>query len=315
MNIVILEPLGISDDALNIILEPLKHHNITVYDQKTAQINELTERSNEADVLVIANNPLPGEVIRACPNLKMISVAFVGVDHIDLDVCKEKNITISNAAGYCNHAVAELAIGLTLSVLRNIPRCDAVTRWLKTKDGLVGNELYKKTFGIIGTGAIGIQTALIAKAFGCKVVAYSRTIRQDVLDLGIEYLEFDDLLSQSDIVSLHTPLTNNTRNLIDHRAINLMKSSAILINTARGPIVDNAYLSKCLTEGRLAGAGIDVFDIEPPLNTKQQLIQNNTAVLTPHVAYATHESILRRASIVIDNITDWIDNKPQNVML
>jgi D-3-phosphoglycerate dehydrogenase len=310
-----MEPLGISSDSLNELLAPLKDHEIVIHTEKTIQPTELLERAKDADVLVIANNPLPGEVIRKCDKLKMISVAFVGVDHVDIEACKEKNILISNAAGYCTHAVAELAIGLTLSVLRNIPRGDHATRQLRTKDGLVGNELYKKTFGIIGTGEIGLQTARIASAFGCKVIAYSRTEKEEAKLLGIEYKSLEDVLKEADIVSLHTPLTAHTKHLIDADKLNLMKASSILINTARGPIVDNKHLSDLLHKGKIAGAGIDVFDVEPPLSTSDALISNETAVLTPHVAYATYESILRRASIVINNISGWLENKPQNVML
>lgn len=315
MNIVIMEPLGIERDALDALLQNLYEHNITIYDEKTTDEDELIERAKDADILVIANNPLPGRVIDACPHLKMISVAFVGVDHIDQTACKKKGIRISNAAGYCTHAVSELAMGLTLSVLRNIPRCDQKTRILQTKTGLVGNELYKKTFGVVGTGAIGMQTAKLATAFGCKVLCYSRSVKQELIALGAEYVDLKTLMIQSDIVSLHTPLTEATHHLINAELLDLMQPNSILINTARGPIVDNVYLSKCLSEGKIAGAGIDVFDIEPPLRQSEQLITNDTAVLTPHVAYATKESILRRAAIVIENIEKWLDQKPQNIML
>lgn len=312
MKIVIMEPLGIEKDYLNDLLANLsKIHDIEIYEEKTSDVDEMISRAKDADILVIANNPLPGIVIENCPKLKMISVAFVGIDHIDQKICKERGITISNAAGYCDYAVSELALGLTLSVLRNIPRCDHATRQLATKEGLVGHELYGKTFGIIGTGAIGLKTAGLAKAFGCNVIAYSRTQK----DVDIEYVDLETLLKSSDIVSLHTPLTSATKGLIGKAELDLMKPSAILINTARGPIVDNAYLSECLAEGRIAGAGIDVFDIEPPLNADEQLIKNKTAVLTPHVAFATHESIQRRAAIVIENIEGWFENSPQNVML
>ncbi len=313
MKIIIMEPLGISQDDLQVLINNLGDE-VIAYDSKTTDPNEQIKRAKDADVLIIANTPLTGEVIDACPNLKMISVAFVGVDHVDLEVCKARNIVISNAAEYCTHAVAELALGLTLSVLRNIPRCDNRTRSLNTKDGLIGHELYKKTFGVVGTGAIGIKTAQLAHAFGCKVLAYSRTEKQELLTIGVTYLSLEELLQQSDIVSLHTPLTEATKNLINQEKLDLMKTTSILINTARGPIVDNGYLSTCLSEGRLAGAGIDVFDIEPPLRREDTLINNENAVLTPHIAYATHESILRRARIVFDNITAYKNNSPQNVM-
>ncbi len=314
MNIAILEPLGVTKETLDDLLQKLNGHEIAVYDEKTTDTNELIRRAKDADVIVIANNPLRREVIEACKKLKMISVAFVGIDHIDQDACKKQNITISNAADYCTFAVSELAIGLTIAVLRNIPRCDTRARAKKTKDGLVGNELYAKTFGVVGTGAIGIQTARVVAAFGCRVIGYSRSEKEAFAAIG-EYVSLEILMSESDVVSLHTPLTTKTKNLIDRKMLDLMKPSAILINTARGPVVDNAYLHEQLKSGRIAGAGIDVFDVEPPLRDEDTLIQNETAVLTPHVAFATAESIERRASIVIDNIVSWIAGTPQNRVL
>lgn len=314
MKIVIMEPLGISRVALDHLLEDFSEHEVVVYDTKSTDAEVLIERGQHADVMVIANNPLSGHVIEACPQLKMISVAFVGVDHIDLDVCKKRNITISNAAGYCTHAVSELAIGLTLSVLRNIPRCDAATRMSLTKNTLIGHELHKKTFGIIGTGAIGLQTAYLAKAFGCRVIGYNRTEKEAFKAIAT-YLPLKALMSEADIISIHTPLNDQTHHLINKELLDLMKPSAILINTARGPIVDNQYLSQLLSEEKIAGAGLDVFDIEPPLQSDESLLEEDKVVLTPHVAYATHESIHRRASIVLDNIIGWLNNQPQNIML
>lgn len=313
MKIVIMEPLGIDKDALNQLINNYSF-SVDVYQTKTFDEKEQLNRAKNADVLIIANTPLSKYVINNCPHLKMISVAFVGVDHVDMKACAEKNIVVSNAANYCTHAVAELAIGLTLSVLRNIPKCDTQTRNLLTKDGLIGHELYGKTFGIIGTGAIGQKTALLAKAFGCRVIAYSRSEQQTLLDQGIVYVSLDELLTSADIISLHTPLTNQTKNLIGKDALDKMKSSSILINTARGPIVDNQYLSQCLNERKIAGAGIDVFDFEPPLTADEPLSNNEHTVLTPHVAYATKESIFRRAHIVFENIQQWINDTPQNVM-
>jgi len=315
MKIVILEPIGLSNEELEERLGPLSDHDIDMYDSIAKSPEEMIQRAQTADILVIANTPLTKEVIEACPSLKMISVAFVGIDHIAQDICKERNIIISNSANYCTHAVAELALGLTISVLRNIPRCDDATRALETKQGLVGHELYQKTFGLVGMGAIGCQVAKLALAFGCRVIAYNRSENPTMKALGVEYISLENLMSQSDIVSVHVPLTPDTRHLIAASQIDMMKPSAILINTARGPIVDQAYLAQALKANKIAGAGIDVFDQEPALTKDEALIYENTAVLTPHVAYATKESILRRGQIVIDNIIAYLEDKPQNVML
>lgn len=315
MNIVVLEPIGLTKTELKHQLQALDDHTITIYEDISSNEAQMIERARAADILIIANTPLSENVIANCPHLKMISVAFVGIDHIAQDICKKRNILISNAANYCTHAVAELALGLTLSVLRNIPRCDDATRALENKNGLVGNELYQKTFGLVGTGAIGSQVAKIALAFGCRVIAYNRSQNQSLIDLGVKYMSLDQVMAEADIVSVHLPLNEATHKLIHKDRIDMMKSNAVLINTARGPIVDQAYLAQALKDGRLGGAGIDVFDMEPALNKDEALIYAPTAVLTPHVAYATKESIVRRADIVTNNILAYLKNEPQNVML
>ena len=241
-------------------------------------------------------------------------MAFTGVDHIDVDFCKEKGICVCNAAGYSTNAVAELAFGLAISVLRNIPACDAVCRKEGTKAGLVGGELFGKTFGIVGTGAIGGKVAKIAQAFGCKVVAYSRTVKPEMQGLGIEYMSLEDVLKVSDIVSLHVPLNDKTKGLIGEKEIALMKKNAILLNTARGPVVDSEALANALNEERIAGAGIDVFEMEPPVPADHPLMHSKHTVVTPHVAFASHEALFTRAQIVSENILKWEDGTPQNVI-
>ena len=157
MDIVIIEPLGISLDKVKTAVKPLEDcgHNVKYYETRTEDVNELAERGKSADIIIVANLPLRKNVIENCGRLKMISVAFTGVDHIDTAYCKERGITVCNAAGYSTNAVSELAFGLAISVLRNIPKCDAAVRNGGTKAGLVGSELFGKTFGVVGTGEIG----------------------------------------------------------------------------------------------------------------------------------------------------------------
>ncbi|WP_338432854.1 2-hydroxyacid dehydrogenase [Clostridium tyrobutyricum] len=317
MNIVMIEPLGVSKEKINGIAEKLVNngHKFVYYDTRTQDTKELIERAKDADIVMLANLPFRKEVIENCPNLKMISVAFTGVDHVDIDVCKERGITVCNAAGYSTNAVAELAFGLAISVIRNIVPCDKATRAEKTKDGLVGTELFNKKFGVVGTGAIGLKVAEIAKAFGCEVLAYSRTQKEDAIKKGVKYVELDTLLKESDIVSLHVPLNKNTKNLLDENKIALLKPSAVVINTARGPVVDNTALAKALNEGKIAGAGIDVFETEPPIASTHPLINAKNTVLTPHVAFASKEALYTRAQIVFDNIDKWLQKKPQNLIV
>ncbi len=274
----------------------------------------MIKRAEVADILIIANQPLSAEVINACPNLKMISVAFTGFDHIDIDTCRENDILVANSSGYANQAVAELAFGLTIDLMRNIKDSDQAVREGKTRAGLIGNELAGKNFGIVGFGSIGQKTARIADAFGCNILVDNHKKHKAGEELGVEYLELDQLMQKSDIVSLHVPLKEATEKLIDQEKIALMKKSAILINTARGPVIDSQALANALNNDQIAGAGIDVFEMEPPIPAGHPLLNAKNTILTPHTAFATEEAFLKRAEIVFANIEKWLADEPQNVV-
>lgn len=316
MKIVVMEPLGVALEKINALAAALQAagHEFVYYTSKETQQDKLLARVQDADIIMLANQPLSAEIINACPKLKMLSVAFTGVDHIALDACRARNILVCNAAGYSTNAVAELTFGLAISVIRNIVPCDARCRRAETKDGLVGFELFGKTFGVVGTGAIGARVAKIAAAFGCRVLAYSRTAKQELVDAGVQYVSLDELLAQSDFVSLHVPLTDATRGLINAEAIAKMKQGAVLLNTARGPVVDSAALAAALNAGKLAGAGIDVFEGEPPIAKDHPLCSAKNTVLTPHVAFASREALETRADIVFANIEKWLAGAPQNIV-
>lgn len=316
MKIVVMEPLGVALEKINALAAALQAagHEFVYYTSKEAQQDKLLARVQDADIIMLANQPLSAEIINACPKLKMLSVAFTGVDHVALDACRARKILVCNAAGYSTNAVAELTFGLAISVIRNIVPCDARCRRAETKDGLVGFELFGKTFGVVGTGAIGARVAKIAAAFGCRVLAYSRTAKQELVDAGVQYVSLDELLAQSDFVSLHVPLTDATRGLINADAIAKMKQGAVLLNTARGPVVDSAALAEALNAGKLAGAGIDVFEGEPPIAENHPLCSAKNTVLTPHVAFASREALETRADIVFANIEKWLNGAPQNVV-
>lgn len=316
MKIVVMEPLGVALEKINALAAALQAagHEFVYYTSKETQQDKLLARVQDADIIMLANQPLSAEIINACPKLKMLSVAFTGVDHIALAACRARNILVCNAAGYSTNAVAELTFGLAISVIRNIVPCDARCRRAETKDGLVGFELFGKTFGVVGTGAIGARVAKIAAAFGCRVLAYSRTEKQKLLDAGVQYVSMDELLEQSDFVSLHVPLTDATRGLINAEAIAKMKQGAVLLNTARGPVVDSEALAAALNAGKLAGAGIDVFEGEPPIAKDHPLCSAKNTVLTPHVAFASREALETRADIVFANIEKWLAGAPQNIV-
>ena len=317
MKIVLLEPLAISEDKLNEYAAELKEngHEFEAYDERVEEDEIIIERAKDADVIIITNLPLSENVIKSLPKLKMISVAFTGVDHINLNACKEENIVVSNAPGYSTHSVAELAIGLMVNVMRNMNKCDKAVRDEKTRTGLIGNEINGKTLGIIGTGSIGIRVAQIAKAFGCNLIAYSRSKAKEAKELGIKYVSIEELFEKSDIISLHVPHTPETEGMINANLINRMKESAIFINTARGPIVDSQALAEALNEEEIAGAGIDVFEMEPPIPGDHPLLNAKNTVLTPHVAFATPEAFEKRADIVFSNIKAWEKGEEINQVL
>ena len=318
MKISLLEPIGIDKALMDELSAPLieKGHEFIFYDNKTTDTEELYNRAKDSDIVMIANNPLPDSVIERCEKIKMLDVAFTGIDHVGQKACKEKGVVICNAAGYSNETVSELAVGMAINLLRKINAGDKAVREGKTlaSAGLMGTELGTKTVGIIGTGRIGIMTAKLFKAFGCRVLGYSRTKKEEAVQAGIEYTELDELLKISDIVSLHVPSTAETKGFLSRERISLMKQTAILINCARGAVVDNEALAEALNSDKIAGAAIDVFDMEPPIPADYSLINAKNTLLTPHVAFASKESMIRRAHIVFDNLYAYLDGRPVNVV-
>lgn len=313
MKLVIIEPIGVQKEKLiEMAKEALGNQvEIVAYDTKTTDTKELIMRGKDADIIVVSNLPLNREVILGCEKLKLLSVAFTGIDHIAMDACKEKDVMVCNCAGYSTVAVADLVFGMLISLYRNIIPCDKVCREEGTKDGLIGFELEGKKFGIVGLGAIGSRVAKIAMAFGCEVYAYSRTKKEIP---GVTFTDLDTLLETCDVVSLHTPLNESTKGLINKDRIAKMKANAILINTARGPVVDSGALADALKDGKIAGAGIDVFEIEPPIKSDHPLFHAPNTIVTPHIAFASKEALFKRAVIVFENVKKWLDNEPQNVM-
>ena len=315
MKMVILESLGIDKQTLDAVSEPfrLAGHEMEVYDSSPDVATQI-ERACDADIIMIANMPLSGEVIRACPKLKFIDVAFTGVDHVDLVAAKDRGVKVSNASGYSNESVAELVIGVLLSRMRYVPETEKRCREGKSKGNLIGIELKNKTVGIIGIGAIGVRTAELCHAFGASILAYSRHKKKGLPDF-IEEVNLETLLQQSDVVSLHCPLTSETRNLINQQTIALMKPGSYLVNAARGPIVNTDALVEALKSGHIAGAAIDVFDTEPPLDIDHPLLHSPNTIVTPHIAFATKESMIRRAEIVFNNLHHWLMDNQINVIL
>lgn len=313
--IVIMESLGISAQELAERKKPFEAQGWVFKDYpRTTDKLALVEQAKTADAMIIANMPMPGDVISACPNLKFIDVAFTGVDHVDLDAAREKGIAVSNASGYSNEAVSELVIDMVLNIARNIRAVEDRCREGKDKTGLVGWEIKGKTVGIIGLGKIGSRTAELFHAFGANVLAQSRSRHEGVADY-IEQVSQEELLKCSDIVVLHCPLNDSTRGMINAEKLAMMKPSAMLVNVARGPVVVAQDLADALNNGTIAAAAVDVFDKEPPLDLSEPLLNCKNCLVTPHVAFASQQSMSLRAEIVFDNLAAWMAGEQKNVIL
>jgi D-3-phosphoglycerate dehydrogenase len=311
MKIVCVEPLGISQEHFEEIKQGMatEGHEFVYHMDRNEDATELVARMCDADIAVISNIPLPAAVLSQCPKLQYLSVAFTGLDHIDLAYCQEHHIEVQNAAGYSTTAVSELAVGLMLDVLRRVTSLDAAIRQGEGRGAFLGRELRGKTVGVVGTGAIGTATTKLLLAFGCKVMAYNRSRHADVEQMGVEYTDLYTLMQRSDIVTLHVPMTAETHHLISRERIAMMKPSAILINTARGNVVDIQALAEALKEHRIAGAGIDVYEKEPPLPTDHPLLSAPNCVCVPHIGYASREAFDIRADIVFDHVKQYLNRK------
>ncbi|MFO3716464.1 NAD(P)-dependent oxidoreductase [Anaerococcus cruorum] len=312
MKISLVNPLEVDDKIINNHKEKLEEmgHEFISYDDNAKDDDELIERLKDTDIAIITNKPLSARVIDASKNLELIDVAFTGVDHVDLDAVKENGITLVNASGYSDDSVAELVIGLTIAVMRKFNANNA-----NIFDGqsynLMGETIQGKKFGVIGTGNIGIKLIKILKAFDCEILAYSRTQKDEVKDLGVSYVDLDTLLKESDVISLHIPNNKETKHFLGKEELDKIKENAILINCARGPVVDNDYLAELLNDDKLR-AGIDVFDMEPPLPEDYPLRNAKNTVLTNHVGFYTKEAMANRAEIVFNNIYEYLNGNVIN---
>ena len=311
MKISLIDPLEVDREIIENHKEKIESlgHEFEYFEESAGSDEEKIERLKDTDIAIITNKPLTSDVINNT-NLDLIDVAFTGVDHVDLEACKEKGIKVLNASGYSDDSVAELVIGLTISVLRKFNE-NRSNIFDGESNYLLGELIKGKTFGIIGTGNIGSKLIDLLSVFGCKIIAYSRTEKEEIKAKGVEYVDLPTLLKESDIVSLHIPNNKETKGFLGSEELDLMKEGAVLINCARGAVVDNDYLAKLLNEDKLR-AGIDVFDMEPPLPEDYPLRNAKNVILTNHVAFYTKEAMEIRADIVFDNLYQYLDGNIVN---
>ena len=307
----------------------LKFSNEKLSLENAAQIKDFDALS------VFIYSKIDEQIIQAIPNLKLITTRSTGFDHIDLEVCKKQGITVCNVPSYGENTVAEHTFALILALSRNI--CKACIRRFEQDfsiEGLEGFDLKGKTIGVIGTGQIGLHVIRIAKGFGMNVVAYD--VRQNKLlseVLGFEYVTLENLLARSDVITLHVPYMKATHHLMNKDTFKLVKKGAILINTARGSIVDTEALIDALDKKILAGAGLDVFEGEEVIKEEKQLLYDpknlevlaslvkdhillskDNVVFTPHIAFYSKEALERILETTVENISAFVSGKPQNVV-
>lgn len=311
MKISLIDPLLVDDKIIEKNKKKLEDlgHEFQYFKDSAKDDDEIIERLKDSDVAIITNNKFSKKVIDNT-NLKLIDVAFTGYNHVDMAACKENDIIVENASGYSDDSVAELVIGLAISIMRKFDQNNKNIFEDKSFN-LLGQIIKGKTVGIIGTGKIGTRVIELFNAFGANILAFNRSEKDEVKNLGAKYVSLEDLLKNSDIVSIHLPQNDETIGFIGKNELYLMKDKAILINCARGPIVDNNYLAKLLNEDKLR-AGIDVFDMEPPLEKDYPLRNAKNVLLTNHVGYLTEEAMKIRCEIVFDNLYKFLDGEIVN---
>ena len=316
MNIVILD--GYSANPGDLSWDELKTMgNVTVYDRTSP--SETVARAAEADVVLTNKVVIGRDEMAQLPQLKYIGVLATGYNVVDIEAAHERGITVTNVPAYSTESVAQMVFAHLLTVTNRTEHyaiANREGRWTNNKEFCYWDfphmELSGKTFGIVGLGNIGMRVATIANAFGMRVCAYTSK-SQDQLPNFIEKKSLAELFSGCDIISLHCPLTPDTRHLINGQTLQQMKPSAILINTGRGPLIDDQAVAEALAEGRLAAFCADVLTEEPPKATNPLLSQPN-AFITPHIAWASTEARVRLLQVAIANVRSFLNGHPQNVV-
>ena len=317
-----IQDLGIQG-SVKFTKEPLDDTNVDLY--KDTEV-----------AIVFIYSKLKKEVIDKMENLKLIITRSTGYDHIDVEYANKKGITVCNVPGYGNNTVAEYTFALILALARKFkPMIERTSKGIFSRDGLTGIDLMGKTIGVIGAGRIGKHVIRIAHGFGMKILVYDRAKDNELIEkYGVEYVGLEDLLRNSDIVTLHVPYTPATHHLINRFNIKLMKLDAMLINTSRGPVVEIEAIVQALKEGRLAGGvGLDTFEAEdvwieeeylkrddiPAIKLKKALetfyiLHSENVIVSPHNAYNTKDALYRILDITLDNLKSFIEGNPKNIV-
>lgn len=318
MKIVVLERNSV---GLDIPVDCFEKLGEVTYYPNTVTVEEVIERVKDADVIVANKSPLREESLKDAPNVRLICNFATGYDNIDIAYCKSRGIGVANVRDYSTAMVAQHTFALALALSEKMPHYDNyVKSGAYAAQDRFSNfdvpfyELEGKTWGIVGMGNIGKRVANIAQALGCKVIFYSASGNSTCTDY--ERVDLDTLLAESDFLSLHCPLSDKTRNLIDATALSKMKKTAFLINVARGPVVNNQDLYEALENGTIMAAGLDVLEKEPITldNPLGKLQDSNKIIITPHLAWASVEARMRCVEGVYKNIESFMQGVPRNIV-
>ncbi len=317
MKLAVLERNSVGTDVDVSCFE--KFGEVTYYPNTVA--DNAAERVKDADIVIANKAPMNEETLKDAPDVKLICLFATGFDNVDLAYCKKRGIRVANVVNYCTPAVAQHTLLLAMMLAEKIAFYDDYVKSgaYSAQDRFSNfdrtfHDLAGKTWGIVGMGSIGHRVAELAEAFGCKVIFYSASGKSTCTDY--ERVEFETLLRESDILSLHCPLSDRTRNLINKDAFEKMKKSAVLINVARGPVVNTQDLYQALTEGKIAAAGLDVLEKEPmePSNPLAQIKDSTKLIITPHMSWASVESRTCLVEEVVKNIEAFLDGEDRNIV-
>ncbi len=282
--------------------------------------DQIAQRIGDADFVLLNKCRMDEEILSQCPNLKWVGIIATGTDNLDLEACRRHGVQVANVPGYSTYSVAQMTFSLLLAVCQCAERQNRAVQdghWqlnVPAKYRILPQvELCGKTFGIFGYGSIGRQAGRIAKAFGMRVLACTRTVRPEYAADGVEFVDFDTLLKESDVLSLHTPATPATRGVISAAALEKIKPGCILVNTARGALVDEAAVAEALKNGRLGFYAADAFAVEPlPADSPLRGLPN--ALLTPHIAWTTKEALQKLMDITTQNLRSFLAGAGENIV-
>ena len=282
--------------------------------------DQIAQRIGDADFVLLNKCRMDEEILSQCPNLKWVGIIATGTDNLDLEACRRHGVQVANVPGYSTYSVAQMTFSLLLAVCQCAERQNRAVQdgyWQLNVPAeyriLPQVELFGKTFGIFGYGSIGRQAGRIAKAFGMRVLACTRTVRPEYAADGVEFVDFDTLLKESDVLSLHTPATPATRGVISAAALEKIKPGCILVNTARGALVDEAAVAEALKNGRLGFYAADAFAVEPlPADSPLRGLPN--ALLTPHIAWTTKEALQKLMDITTQNLRSFLAGAGENIV-